>query len=70
MGLAIIALPCRVYSMDLTVPNLAVPHLTRNLARSSTSSVRTNTIAIPTILVLNRGPGRTMHTPRGDAIGA
>jgi DHA2 family multidrug resistance protein-like MFS transporter len=31
IGLAVIALPCMLYSMDLTVLNLAVPQLTRDL---------------------------------------
>jgi MFS transporter, DHA2 family, multidrug resistance protein len=31
IGLAVLALPCLLYSMDLTVLNLAVPHLTRDL---------------------------------------
>ncbi len=31
MGLAVIALPCLLYSMDLTVMNLAVPHLSADL---------------------------------------
>jgi MFS transporter, DHA2 family, multidrug resistance protein len=31
VGLAVIALPCMLYSMDLTVLNLAVPALARNL---------------------------------------
>ncbi len=31
MGLAVIALPCLLYSMDLTVLNLAVPHLSADL---------------------------------------
>ena len=34
-GLAVIALPCILYSMDLTVLNLAVPHLTADLKPSS-----------------------------------
>ena len=34
-GLAVIALPCALYSMDLTVLNLAVPHLTADLQPSS-----------------------------------
>ena len=34
-GLAVIALPCVLYSMDLTVLNLAVPHLTRDLKPSA-----------------------------------
>jgi MFS transporter, DHA2 family, multidrug resistance protein len=34
-GLAVIALPCMLYSMDLTVLNLAVPHLTADLKPSS-----------------------------------
>ena len=29
IGLAAIALPCLLYSMDLTVLNLAIPHITR-----------------------------------------
>jgi DHA2 family multidrug resistance protein-like MFS transporter len=33
-GLAVLALPCLLYSMDLTVLNLAVPHLTVALAPS------------------------------------
>ena len=36
IGLAVIALPCLLYSMDLTVLNLAVPELSRDLAPSST----------------------------------
>src|SRR5688572_6153229 len=31
IGLAVIALPCMLYSMDLTVLNLAVPQLSRDL---------------------------------------
>jgi MFS transporter, DHA2 family, multidrug resistance protein len=34
-GLAVIALPCLVYAMDLTVLNLAVPELSTDLAPSS-----------------------------------
>jgi len=36
IGLAVLALPCLLYSMDLTVLMLAVPHLTADLAPSST----------------------------------
>jgi MFS transporter, DHA2 family, multidrug resistance protein len=36
VGLAVIALPCLLYSMDLTVLNLAVPHLSADLRPSST----------------------------------
>jgi DHA2 family multidrug resistance protein-like MFS transporter len=36
IGLAVIALPCLLYSMDLTVLYLAVPSLTRELEPSST----------------------------------
>ncbi len=35
VGLAVLALPCLVYSMDLTVLNLAVPHLTVDLQPSA-----------------------------------
>jgi MFS transporter, DHA2 family, multidrug resistance protein len=35
VGLAVIALPCLLYAMDLTVLNLAVPKLSRDLAPSS-----------------------------------
>ncbi len=35
IGLGVIALPCILYSMDLTVLNLAVPHLTADLKPSS-----------------------------------
>jgi DHA2 family multidrug resistance protein-like MFS transporter len=35
IGLAVLALPCVVYSMDLTVLNLAVPHLTADLRPTS-----------------------------------
>jgi MFS transporter, DHA2 family, multidrug resistance protein len=35
IGLAVIALPCLLYSMDLTVLNLAVPHLSADLEPSS-----------------------------------
>jgi DHA2 family multidrug resistance protein-like MFS transporter len=36
VGLAVLALPCLLYSMDLTVLNLAVPRLVADLAPSST----------------------------------
>src|SRR2546430_17510832 len=36
IGLAVIALPCLLYSMDLTVLNLAVPSLRADLKPSST----------------------------------
>src|SRR4029453_14867907 len=36
IGLAVIALPCLLYSMDLTVLFLAVPHLSADLRPSST----------------------------------
>jgi DHA2 family multidrug resistance protein-like MFS transporter len=36
VGLAVLALPCLLYSMDLTVLNLAVPHLSADLKPSST----------------------------------
>src|ERR671924_149548 len=36
IGLAVIALPCLLYAMDLTVLNLAVPKLSTDLAPSST----------------------------------
>ena len=36
IGLAVIALPCILYSMDLTVLNLAVPALSEDLKPSST----------------------------------
>ena len=35
IGLAVIALPCMLYSMDLTVLNLAVPHLSADLKPSA-----------------------------------
>jgi MFS transporter, DHA2 family, multidrug resistance protein len=35
VGLAVLALPCLLYSMDLTVLNLAVPHLAADLAPSA-----------------------------------
>ena len=35
IGLAVIALPCMLYSMDLTVLNLAVPHLSADLEPSA-----------------------------------
>src|SRR6266571_7030434 len=35
IGLAVIALPCLLYSMDLTVLNLAVPHLSADLGPSA-----------------------------------
>src|SRR5437762_8195208 len=35
IGLAVIALPCLLYSMDLTVLNLALPRLSADLAPSS-----------------------------------
>ena len=36
VGLAVLALPCLLYSMDLTVLNLAVPKLTAALRPTST----------------------------------
>lgn len=36
IGLAVLALPCMLYAMDLTVLNLAVPHLTADLKPSGT----------------------------------
>jgi DHA2 family multidrug resistance protein-like MFS transporter len=36
VGLAVIALPCLLYAMDLTVLNLAVPHISADLQPSST----------------------------------
>jgi MFS transporter, DHA2 family, multidrug resistance protein len=36
VGLAVLALPCLLYSMDLTVLNLALPALSRDLTPSST----------------------------------
>src|SRR6476659_5321361 len=35
IGLAVLALPCLLYSMDLTVLHLAVPRLTQDLKPSS-----------------------------------
>jgi MFS transporter, DHA2 family, multidrug resistance protein len=35
LGLAVLALPCLLYAMDLTVLNLAVPHLTADLKPSA-----------------------------------
>ncbi|MGH7947587.1 MAG: MFS transporter, partial [Opitutaceae bacterium] len=35
LGLTVLALPCMLYSMDLTVLNLAVPHLSADLKPSS-----------------------------------
>ena len=36
IGLAVIALPCLVYAMDLNVLNLALPAISADLAPSST----------------------------------
>src|SRR5687768_10642608 len=36
IGLAVIAVPCLLYSMDLNVLNLAIPHLTADLKPTST----------------------------------
>ena len=38
IGLAVIALPCLLYSMDVTVLNLAVPHISADLRPSSETS--------------------------------
>ena len=35
IGLGVLALPCLLYSMDLTVLILAIPHLSADLAPSS-----------------------------------
>jgi DHA2 family multidrug resistance protein-like MFS transporter len=37
IGLAVLALPCLLYSMDLTVLELAVPKLSADLASSNRS---------------------------------
>src|SRR3954453_4736156 len=37
IGLAVIALPCLVYAMDLNVLNLALPAISADLAPSSTA---------------------------------
>jgi DHA2 family multidrug resistance protein-like MFS transporter len=39
IGLAVIALPCLLYAMDLTVLNLAVPHIFTDLAPTSTQQL-------------------------------
>lgn len=39
VGLSVLALPCLIYSMDLNVLNLAVPHLIADLAPSSADRV-------------------------------
>ena len=44
IGLAIIALPCLIYAMDLTVLGLAVPSLTQDLRPTSTELVWINDI--------------------------
>src|SRR5207302_9122778 len=36
ISLAVLTLPCLLYAMDLTVLNLAVPHLSQDLRPSST----------------------------------
>src|SRR3954451_4857893 len=36
IGLAVIALPCMLYAMDLTVLDLAIPHISADLEPSST----------------------------------
>jgi DHA2 family multidrug resistance protein-like MFS transporter len=36
VGLGVLSLPCLIYSMDLNVLNLAVPHLIADLRPSST----------------------------------
>ena len=36
LGLAVLALPCFLYAMDLTVLNLAVPKLTEDLKPTAT----------------------------------
>jgi MFS transporter, DHA2 family, multidrug resistance protein len=39
IGLAVLTLPCLLYAMDLTVLNLAVPHLSQDLRPSSTQQL-------------------------------
>lgn len=39
IGLAVLALPCLLYSMDLTVLNLAVPQLSRDLEPTATQTL-------------------------------
>jgi DHA2 family multidrug resistance protein-like MFS transporter len=39
IGLAVIALPCLVYAMDLTVLNLALPALSADLRPSATEQL-------------------------------
>ena len=47
IGLAVIALPCLLYSMDLTVLHLAVPRLTEELKPSSVQLHEASRIAMP-----------------------
>src|SRR6266542_368554 len=39
VGLAVLALPCMLYSMDLTVLNLALPSLSADLSPSSSQQL-------------------------------
>ena len=43
IGLAVIALPCTLYSMDLTVLNLAVPSLARDMTPTASCGSSTST---------------------------
>ena len=46
VGLAVLALPCLLYSMDLTVLNLAVPKLSATLRPSGTEFVAFQSAAL------------------------
>ena len=54
IGLAVSALPCLLYSMDLTVLNLAVPHLSADLRPSSSQLLPGLDGWLPRLLVHGR----------------
>ena len=75
IGLAVIAIPCLIYSMDLTVLHLAVPQITAALkpsasAPASTAASASSRFVMPQIFTnvmacsLNRG------APLGDSLNA
>jgi len=58
IGLGVIALPCLLYSMDLTVLNLAVPSLSADLKPSSTQLRHVRSASQPA--EPDRGPERAI----------
>ena len=66
IGLAVIALPCLLYSMDLNVLNLAIPHITADL----NAGAPTNPDGTLNLLHYAAWLVRESQTGEGDAHGS